>query len=215
MIPGTFWPDVARIVGEVQPGGYSSKTSPATVSPALKPCREPYGTWVSRLRLAYSLRQKSAPPKAPDFYRGPTATATASAQTAKTRRRGRRAVRRWRERPRIMGDPNAGFDARRGWTAEELETSREEVRRETLAKGNHTGNGFGLSLGRRPVSGRTPAARNVKKRNNEHHARGRQVRMDICTIARNRLFPPGPSDSAAWSDTPHSCARSGARCGPR
>lgn len=40
--------------------GSSLRTSPATSALALKPCCEPYGTWASRLRLAYSQRVKSA-----------------------------------------------------------------------------------------------------------------------------------------------------------
>ena len=42
------------------PLGFSSKTSPVTSALALKPCCENYGTWVGRLRLAYSRRKKSA-----------------------------------------------------------------------------------------------------------------------------------------------------------
>ena len=40
--------------------GYSLKTSPGTSALALKPCCENFGTWVSRLRLAYSQRLKLA-----------------------------------------------------------------------------------------------------------------------------------------------------------
>ena len=40
--------------------GYSSKTSRDTSASALKPCCENFGTWVSRLRLAYSQRAKLA-----------------------------------------------------------------------------------------------------------------------------------------------------------
>ena len=60
----------------------------------------------------------------------------------------------------------------------------------------------------------TPAAQNVKG-SSEGSSEGSITRADgkvkdglSCTIARNRLFPPGPSDSAAWSDTARSCARS-------
>ena len=40
--------------------GYSLKTSPGTSALALKPCCENFGTWASRLRLAYSQRAKLA-----------------------------------------------------------------------------------------------------------------------------------------------------------
>ena len=50
---------------------------------ALKPCCEPYGTWASRLRLAYSRRLKSARRmKGSGFSSWPTATAHSFAQTA-------------------------------------------------------------------------------------------------------------------------------------
>ena len=60
MIPGTSGRTLPGSSERFSRSGYSSKTSPATSALALKPCCEPYGTWVSRLRLAYSLRQKSA-----------------------------------------------------------------------------------------------------------------------------------------------------------
>ena len=45
----------------------------------------------------------------------------------------------------------------------------------------------------------------------QHHARGRQVKDGHPALSRGTgLFPPGPSDSAAWSDTPQ-LRRSGAR----
>lgn len=63
--------------------GSSLRTSPATSALALKPCCEPYGTWASRLRLAYSLRQKSARrTKGSGSSSWPTATAHSFAQTA-------------------------------------------------------------------------------------------------------------------------------------
>lgn len=96
---------------------------------------------------------------------------------------------------------------REGWTAEELETRREEVRRETLAKGkHHTGNGFGLSLGAQAGIWPTPAAQNVKgssegsSEGSITHADGKS-RMDILHYRAEQGFsrpvhltaPPGPT----------------------
>lgn len=58
MIPGTSGRTLPGSSERFSRSGYSLRTSPATSALALKPCCEPYGTWVSRLRLAYSLRLK-------------------------------------------------------------------------------------------------------------------------------------------------------------
>jgi len=59
---GTYGPtSPGSPANSAQPSnGSSSKTSPGTSPSALKPCCENYGTWASRLRLAYSQRVKLA-----------------------------------------------------------------------------------------------------------------------------------------------------------
>ena len=91
-----------------QPGGGIPRKRPRPRQPlALKPCYEPYGTWVSRLQVGLFSASKSARRmKGPVFIvahrNGPQL-----ARPQKTRRRGRRAARRWRERQRTSGRPNA------------------------------------------------------------------------------------------------------------
>ena len=59
-IPATSGPMLPGSSARSIPNGSSSKTSPVTLASALKPCCETYGTWASRLRLAYSRRLKQA-----------------------------------------------------------------------------------------------------------------------------------------------------------
>ena len=149
MIPGTSGRTLPGSSERFSRSGYSSKTSPATSALALKPCCEPYGTWVSRLRLAYSLRQKSARRmKGSGSSSWPTATAHSFAQTAEDPTPGQTGGTTLAGAAEDKWATPTLVSTREGWTAEELEARREEVRRETLAKGrHHTGNGFGLSLG--------------------------------------------------------------------
>ena len=217
MIPGTFWPDVAdRRRGSA--GGGIPRKRPRPRSLGLETVLANPRDMGFTPRLAHSFRrQKPAPVMKGPVSSGSTATAHSFAQTAEDPTPGqtggttlagaaedRWRPQRWFQRARLDGG-GAG-------------TRREEVRRETLAKGkHHTGNGFGLSFwGRRPVF-TTPAAQNVKgqqrgQQRGQHHARGRQKsRMDILHHRAEQGFsrpvhltaPPGP--------TPRSRARSGAR----
>ncbi len=60
MMSGTYGPTLPGSPEKSPPNGCSSKTSPGMSASALKPCCETYGTWASRLRLAYSRRAKLA-----------------------------------------------------------------------------------------------------------------------------------------------------------
>jgi hypothetical protein len=83
MTPGTSGRTLPGSSERFSRSGSSSKTSPATSALALKPCCEPYGTWASRLRLAYSLRLKLVRRmKGSGSSSWPTATAHSFAQTA-------------------------------------------------------------------------------------------------------------------------------------
>ena len=57
-IPATSGRTLPGSSTRFSPNGSSLRTFRATSALALKPCCEPYGTWASRLRLAYSLRLK-------------------------------------------------------------------------------------------------------------------------------------------------------------
>lgn len=144
--------------------GSSLRTSQATSALASKPCCEPYGTWASRLRLAYSQRVKSARrTKGSGSSSWATATAHSFAQTADDQTPGQTGGTTLAGAAEDKWATPTLVSTREGWTAEELEARREEVRRETLAKGkHHTGNGFGLSLGAQAGIWPTPAAQNVK-----------------------------------------------------
>ena len=208
MIPGTSGRTLPGSSERFSRSGYSSKTSPATSALALKPCCEPYGTWVSRLRLAYSLRQKSARRmKGSGSSSWPTATAHSFAQTAEDPTPGQTGGTTLAGAAEDKWATPTLVSTREGWTAEELETRREEVRRETLAKGkHHTGNGFGLSLGAQAGIWPTPAAQNVKgssegsSEGSITHADGKS-RMDILHYRAEQGFsrpvhltaPPGPT----------------------
>lgn len=224
--------------------GSSLRTSPATSALALKPCCEPYGTWASRLRLAYSLRQKSARrTKGSGSSSWPTATAHSFAQTAEDPTPGQTGGTTLAGAAELQAmwftpnTPNGGrtlqegtsptgitpdgvkrqvglenqtrlwatptlVSTREGWTAGDLETRREEVRRETLAKGkHHTGNGFGLSLGAQAGIWPTPTAQNVKGSSEGSITRADgKSRMDILHYRAEQGFsrpahltaPPGP-----------------------
>jgi hypothetical protein len=82
-IPATSGPMWPASSDKCSPDGAFLKTSPATSPSALKPCCEPFGTWATRLRWAYSARLKSARHmKGCASLSWPTATASRGAQTA-------------------------------------------------------------------------------------------------------------------------------------
>lgn len=83
MTPATSGQTLPGSSTRFSPNGSSLKTSRDTSASALKPCCEPYGTWASRLRLAYSQRQKSVRRmNGSGSSSWPTATAHSFAQTA-------------------------------------------------------------------------------------------------------------------------------------
>ena len=79
--PRHLWPDVARILVETgAEWGFFENVS-GHISSVLRPCCETYGTWATRLRLAYSRRAKhSARTNGKGFSSWPTPMAGTPAQ---------------------------------------------------------------------------------------------------------------------------------------
>lgn len=207
--PRHLWPDVARIVGEVQPEWVFLENVPGHVSLGLETVlrtlwdmgftpavglfsASEVGAPHERLRV-FIVAHRNGPQLRSDRRR-PDAGADGRHDAGGS---GRGQV----------GDPNASFDARR-------------------LDGGGVGNQTGGSAARDAGEGETPHRQRLRtelggagryladasspecegqqrgQQRGQHHARGRQVKDGHPALSRGTgLFPPGPSDSAAWSDT--------------
>lgn len=130
--------------------GSSLKTSQIMSRQAAKPCCETYETWVSRLRQAYSLREKSAHRKnASDGSLWPAAMAGTPAQNGNSAAGNSDFTRRAEELAHELmmnwATPTLVM-TRENWTLDQIEIRQAEVKAATKASGKQTGNGFGLSL---------------------------------------------------------------------
>ena len=214
--PRHLWPDVARIIGEVQPEWVFLENVPGHVSLGLETVlRTLWDMDYTPAVGLFSASEVGAPHERLRVF----IVAHRDGQQSSTDRR--------RSDTGTDGRNNAGggggvavADPGVGRCAGSIEGKDQQPRRtETVGTGDHLGHParIGRGEGRSEPgfrSGRDSAARaggtvadassteREGQQRGQHHARGRQVKDGHPALSRGTgLFPPGPSDSAAWSDS--------------